>query len=273
MAKAHVYANIAGGLALATGRFPRLAALGLAANLVPTTLVGHAYWSAPEDQKTAQKINFFKNISLLGGLLLAAADTGGRESIPHAVSRVSKRATKRPRRRAEGQQEGRKSAGRGARSSRPLAEPPPCDGRDHGSCPARRDGGHDDRRAGGAARGCSPRRRRCAPRPRRRCPRPRRDLDLAHPGVVAADGEDEPLGGRGRGRRAARSRAARPAASARSAAGRRRAGRRSSAASRCPRPAHGADEEAAPASASAAACPVPSDVPSCTSPRSSSAAR
>ena len=95
LAKTHVYANLVGGLALATGRFPRLAALGLAANLVPTTLVGHAYWSAPEDQKVVQKINFFKNISLLGGLVLAAADTGGRESIPHAVSRVSKRAAKR----------------------------------------------------------------------------------------------------------------------------------------------------------------------------------
>ena len=95
MAKAHVYGNLAGGLALATGRFPRLAALGLAVNLVPTTLVGHAFWSAPEDQKTMQKINFFKNVSLLGGLLLAAADTGGRESIPHKVSRVSSRATKK----------------------------------------------------------------------------------------------------------------------------------------------------------------------------------
>ena len=95
LAKTHVYANLIGGLALATGRFPRLAALGLAANIVPATLLGHAYWSAPEDQKTVQKINFFKNVSLLGGLVLAAADTDGRESIPHAVSRVSKRAAKR----------------------------------------------------------------------------------------------------------------------------------------------------------------------------------
>ena len=95
LAKAHVYGNLVGGFALATGRFPRLAALGLAANLVPTTLVGHAYWSSPEDQKIMQKINFFKNVSVLGGLLLAVADTGGRESIPHAVSRVGKRAAKR----------------------------------------------------------------------------------------------------------------------------------------------------------------------------------
>ena len=95
LAKAHVYANLTGGLALATGRFPRLAALGLAANLIPTTLVGHPFWSAPEDQKVMQQINFFKNVSLLGALLLAAADTDGRESIPHAVGRVSRRTAKR----------------------------------------------------------------------------------------------------------------------------------------------------------------------------------
>ena len=95
LAKAHVYGNLVGGLALATGRFPRLAALGLAVNLVPTTLVGHPFWSAPEDQKVMQQINFMKNLGLLGGLLLAANDTGGRESIPHAVGRVSKRTVRK----------------------------------------------------------------------------------------------------------------------------------------------------------------------------------
>ena len=95
LAKAHVYSGLVGGLALATGRFPRLAALGLAGNLIPTTVVGHAFWSAPADQKMVQQINFFKNLSILGGLLIAAVDTGGRESLPHAVGRVGKRAAKR----------------------------------------------------------------------------------------------------------------------------------------------------------------------------------
>ena len=93
LAKLHVYSGLLGGLALATGKFPRLAALGLAVNLVPTTFVGHAFWSAPEDQKMMQQINFMKNLSILGGLLMAVADTGGRESLPHAVGRVGKRAT------------------------------------------------------------------------------------------------------------------------------------------------------------------------------------
>lgn len=101
LAKAHVYTNLVGGLALATGRFPRLAALGLAANIVPTTYVGHAFWSAPADQKVVQQINFFKNVGLLGGLLLAANDTDGRESVPHAVGRMGRKATKKANKAAE----------------------------------------------------------------------------------------------------------------------------------------------------------------------------
>lgn len=95
LAKVHVYSGLAGGLALATGRFTRLASLGLAVNLVPTTVVGHAFWSAPADQKLMQQIHFFKNLSILGGLLHAFADTGGRESVPHAIGRVSGRTATR----------------------------------------------------------------------------------------------------------------------------------------------------------------------------------
>ena len=87
--------HLVGGLALATGRFPRLAALALAGSLVPTTYVGHPFWAAPDAAaKKQQQIQFLKNLGLLGGLLLAAADTGGRESLPHAAGRVSRRTAK-----------------------------------------------------------------------------------------------------------------------------------------------------------------------------------
>ncbi len=36
---------VAGGLALGTGRLPRLSALVLAGSLVPTTWVGHPFWT------------------------------------------------------------------------------------------------------------------------------------------------------------------------------------------------------------------------------------
>ncbi|MDX6338847.1 MAG: hypothetical protein QOG05_6187 [Streptosporangiaceae bacterium] len=80
---------VAGSL-LAIGRFPRLSALALAATLVPTTLAGHPYWEAKDDQERAQqRIHFLKNLTMLGGLLIAAADTKGKPSLAwqgrHAV--------------------------------------------------------------------------------------------------------------------------------------------------------------------------------------------
>ncbi len=78
--------QIAAGLALGAGKFPRVAALALAASLVPTTLAGHPFWNETEPTaRAAQRIHFFKNVSMLGGLLLAADDTGGRPSIPWRI--------------------------------------------------------------------------------------------------------------------------------------------------------------------------------------------
>jgi putative oxidoreductase len=66
-------AKVIGGLALATGVLPRLAALGLAASLVPTTLAGHPFWEQTEPgARAAHQAHFFKNAAVLGGLLLVA---------------------------------------------------------------------------------------------------------------------------------------------------------------------------------------------------------
>jgi uncharacterized membrane protein YphA (DoxX/SURF4 family) len=74
--------QLAGGTLLAIGWVPRLAALAIAGTLVPTTLAGHRFWEADEPQtRKQQKIQFLKNLSMLGGLLIAAADTGGRPSL------------------------------------------------------------------------------------------------------------------------------------------------------------------------------------------------
>jgi putative oxidoreductase len=78
--------QVAAGIALALGKFPRVAALALAASLVPTTLAGHRFWEERDaSARAAQRIHFLKNVSMLGGLLLAADDTGGRPSIPWRV--------------------------------------------------------------------------------------------------------------------------------------------------------------------------------------------
>lgn len=64
-----------GDTALALGVWPRAAVLGLAASLIPTTLAGHRFWE--ETDPTARKMHelqCIKNASILGGLLLVAAE-------------------------------------------------------------------------------------------------------------------------------------------------------------------------------------------------------
>ena len=85
--------QLAGGLLLATGRMPRLAALALAASLVPTTWAGHRFWEESDPtQKANQQIHFFKNVSMLGGLLLASVDTEGKPSVAWRAKRAARHA-------------------------------------------------------------------------------------------------------------------------------------------------------------------------------------
>jgi uncharacterized membrane protein YphA (DoxX/SURF4 family) len=74
--------KVVAGTMLALGKAPRLASTALAASLIPTTLAGHRFWEQSDPEtRTADQINFFKNLSLLGGLLIAAADTEGKPSL------------------------------------------------------------------------------------------------------------------------------------------------------------------------------------------------
>ncbi|MGW6199650.1 DoxX family protein [Kribbella sp. NPDC055110] len=92
-------AQVLGGVALASGKGRRLGAGLLAASLVPTTLAGHSFWL--EKDKTVrnqQRIQFMKNLGLLGGLLLAAVDTEGKPGVAWRAThgaRAAKRETKR----------------------------------------------------------------------------------------------------------------------------------------------------------------------------------
>jgi putative oxidoreductase len=70
------------GSLLALGVWPRLSALAIAATLVPTTVAGHRFWEAENEQDRAQqRIQFLKNLAIFGGLLITAADTAGRPSL------------------------------------------------------------------------------------------------------------------------------------------------------------------------------------------------
>ena len=77
--------------ALATDRAPRVSAAVLAASLVPTTLAGHAFWQeSDEEAKNNQRLAFAKNVSLLGGLVLAAVDTEGKPGVAWRAQRVAR---------------------------------------------------------------------------------------------------------------------------------------------------------------------------------------
>jgi putative oxidoreductase len=97
LVRVNAVTQLVAGLTLATGRAPRLSALALAASLVPTTVAGHRFWEESDPAARAnQKIHFFKNVSMLGGLVIAGVDTEGRPGLAwrarHAASDVRREA-------------------------------------------------------------------------------------------------------------------------------------------------------------------------------------
>lgn len=74
--------QIAGGALFALGIGARPAAVALGASLIPTTLAGHRFWESQTPmQKELDTMGFVKNAAILGGLIFAALDTGGRPSV------------------------------------------------------------------------------------------------------------------------------------------------------------------------------------------------
>ena len=74
--------QIAAGVALATGRAPRLASSVLAGTIVPTMVLASDFWNETDPARRALKQSLFvKDVGLLGGVLIAAADTEGRPAL------------------------------------------------------------------------------------------------------------------------------------------------------------------------------------------------
>ncbi|UVS79938.1 DoxX family protein [Actinokineospora sp. UTMC 2448] len=83
--------KVVAGIMLATNRMPRLAALLLSGSLVPTTLAAHQFWAEKDPgQRNQQLQHFLKNAGLLGGLMLAVADTEGRPSLGWRARRAGR---------------------------------------------------------------------------------------------------------------------------------------------------------------------------------------
>ncbi len=90
--------QLAAGLSLATGRAPRISAAVLGASLVPTTLAGHRFWELDDPAtRMQQRLHFFKNVSLLGGLIITAGDTDGKPGVAWRARRVAKDARRETR--------------------------------------------------------------------------------------------------------------------------------------------------------------------------------
>lgn len=87
--------QVAAGTMLGLGWFPRTSALALAGTLVPTTIAGHPFWTEKDPAaRKQQRIHFLKNVSMLGGLLIAAVDTDGNPSLAWRRRRAAKAAAR-----------------------------------------------------------------------------------------------------------------------------------------------------------------------------------
>ena len=69
------------GILLLVGWKARWAALGIAIFVAVITPIFHAFWAMPEAQQMMQKQAFWKNIAVLGGLLMVTAFGPGRLSL------------------------------------------------------------------------------------------------------------------------------------------------------------------------------------------------
>ena len=73
--------ELGGGLLIAIGYKARWAALATFLFLIPVTVIFHGYWAFPADQVQQQSIQFWKNVSIMGGMLLVYAFGPGRYSL------------------------------------------------------------------------------------------------------------------------------------------------------------------------------------------------
>jgi uncharacterized membrane protein YphA (DoxX/SURF4 family) len=82
VARVNAAVQIGGGLLLASGRLPRVAAAALALTVVPGSLGAHTFWRESDPRRKAdERRAFLTDVSLIGGLIIAAVDTEGKPSL------------------------------------------------------------------------------------------------------------------------------------------------------------------------------------------------
>ena len=79
--------EFAGGLALTLGFATRYAALALILFTIAATWTSHRFWIYPAEQFQAQKTQFLKNVTIIGGLLALFVTGPGRFSLDRWLSK------------------------------------------------------------------------------------------------------------------------------------------------------------------------------------------
>ncbi len=69
------------GMAIAVGFYTRPLAYLLTLYTLATAFIGHHYWTMPDAERMANMINFYKNLSIAGGLLLLCIAGPGKYSL------------------------------------------------------------------------------------------------------------------------------------------------------------------------------------------------
>ncbi len=76
-----ILVELGGGITLAAGFKARWAALALAVFTLLAAIIFHNFWAAEAAQKMGQQINFMKNVTIVGGMLMVFAFGPGRLSV------------------------------------------------------------------------------------------------------------------------------------------------------------------------------------------------
>ena len=82
-----VAVELVGGILIVSGFRTRVAAPPIILFMIVATVISHRYWELADAARRGQEIHFFKNLSIVGGLLLLFVSGPGRFSIDGLVRR------------------------------------------------------------------------------------------------------------------------------------------------------------------------------------------
>jgi putative oxidoreductase len=80
--------ELAGGLAIIAGFQTKIAAWVLFLYLIPVTFFFHNFWAMQGAEQQQNMIDFLKNVSIMGGLVILASNGAGPYSVDHSRAKA-----------------------------------------------------------------------------------------------------------------------------------------------------------------------------------------